>query len=53
MSLAGFAAEGGGENPVPDPRDLRSPVVRVQSKVAEESTLWIHSVTLTPAEPDR
>lgn len=35
------------------PRDLRSPVVRVQSKVAEESTLWIHSVTLTPAEPDR
>lgn len=34
------------------PRDLRSPVVRVQSKVAEESTLWIHSVTLTPAEPD-
>ena len=31
------------------PRDLHSPVVRLQGKPAEESTLWIHSVTLSSA----
>ena len=28
---------------------LRSPVVRLQTKPAEGSTLWIHAVTLSPA----